>query len=264
MTYEESDENWAAGMLNSTEGAESKRNKNLSKMRERIGNQQATPQDEQLFNKWADDVDKGSASLPSTDFVNAMKNEGGWEQDGEDGPWKPNSEPKPAPPDCENKDCLGVCNGSYKTDENGDCCKDLDRDCAGKCYGRSITVQHGGNSVCCDRTSQDSALFCCKNPLDNCHPKCPKPGQIKNGHASTFGCWCTPGDEHCCPESTLDSDGKCPASPDYKVWAFEGSNSSVCLCNEVLARLLESGTKFFMSEDKCKAACPNSTQGGDN
>lgn len=259
MTYEESDENWAKGKPGSQEGAESKRAKDLSKMRERMGNGQSTHRDEELFNKWAGDVDAGNASPGSTDFVNAMKNEGGWgKQGGEEGAWKPPEEPLPAPPECE-RDCLGMCNGPNTKDEHGGCCKDSQRDCAGKCYGYSIIVKQGNATMCCDRTDADSRAYCCKNPIDGCNPACPEPGQIKNGHPfNNTGCWCTPGTEHCCPANQLDSSNRCPGNPEYRVWAFEVSGE-LCQCNEVRATSLSNGSQAFTSKESCQAACPSNT-----
>lgn len=256
MAYEESDEDWAQGQPGSGAGGKSSRDKTLNEMKQRMGNKQSNPRDEELFNKWAADVDAGSASPGSTEFVNAMKNEGHWKpMDETGGPWVPATDYDPALPECETKDCLGMCDGPNTADEHGGCCKDEDRDCAGKCYGASITVQQGNATICCDRTDPDSAAYCCKNPVDNCNPACPQPGQIINAHSSSSGCWCTPDNKNCCTEARIDRYGKCPFDPQYHVWVHSTGADDACTCTEVLFSTTgaEGG---YASKDTCENACP--------
>lgn len=262
MTYEQSDENWAKGKPGGKEGAESKRKKDLNTMKARMGNGQSTPQDKELFNKWATDVDAGNASPGSTKFVNSMKNGEKWKIDETGGPFMPN--PNPDSVNCPNQDCLGICWGPNTLDEYGGCCEDEDRDCAGQCWGPSIGAQHpsrpNGSPVCCDRTDPDTRAWCCKYPRNRCNPPCPEPGQIINAHSSNQGCWCTPGqDEHCCNERQLDSGNRCPGDEGYLLWGYEVVGD-VCQCNEALADSLNQGG--YNSREQCEAACALAANGG--
>lgn len=250
MTYQENDQEFASG--------KSSRDTDLNEMRQRMSKPGgATPKDEELVNKWADDVDKGMASPDTEDFLNAMRTEGGWapspqDEDGGLHPPPPEDELPPCP-EGQTRDCLGVCGGGRTLRNDGGnfntCCTDSETDCAGKCFGASILV--GG--ICCDRTDPENAATCCLNPIESCNPPCPQPGQIINGHHLNNGCWCTPGQhEHCCSASLLDSDGRCPGDTGYKLWAYEVSPTN-CVCTEVLASSLAGGG--YTSKAQCEDVC---------
>lgn len=255
MTYQENDQDYASGKAG--KGGKSGRDKDISQARERMSKPgEATEQDKELMNKWAEDVDSGHASPSSEDFVNAMKAQGGWSPSPEEGgglvPPTAAGDQQPCP-EGQVKDCLGICGGGriLRNDGGGfnTCCKDSEVDCAGKCFGVSIVV----GDICCDRSDPDFSAFCCLNPIEGCNPPCPKPGQIINGHELNNGCWCTPGqDEHCCSASLLDSGGRCPGDTGYKLWAYEISEDA-CQCNEVDASNLNGGG--FTSKAQCEAAC---------
>lgn len=245
MTYKNDDQDYASG--------KSGRDKDINDMRARMSKPgKATAGDEFLMNKWAKDVEDGKASPASTDFVNAMKSEGGWTKEGEGSELKP-PPPENQPPPCsgdQEQDCLGVCGGGRTVGEDGSCCKASERDCAGECFGSHLTI----NGSCCDRSDPDSTTFCCSNPINGCNPPCPKPGQIITDHSSNTGCWCTPGqDEHCCPASVLDSQNRCPGDTGYGLWDWEILEGA-CNCAEVPAENLESGAGFT-SEEECLQKC---------
>jgi hypothetical protein len=245
MTYENNDQDYASG--------KSGRDRDINEMRARMSKPgKATAGDKILMNKWAQDVENGNASSNSIDFVNAMKSEGGWTEAEGSGLKPPENDPPPCS-DEQEKDCLGICGGGRTAGEDGSCCRDSERDCNGECFGSHVAI--GDN--CCDRTNPDTATFCCLNPIESCSPPCPKPGQIISGHQFNNGCWCTPGDEHCCSASLLDSKGRCPEDAGYGLWAWEISED-ICNCAEVPAEGLQPGQAGFTSEGECLNKCNQS------
>lgn len=253
MTYEESDENWAKG--------EAGRDKDISQARERMSKPgEATEGDKTLMNKWANDVDNENSSPGTIDFVNAMKAQGGWKPSAQDeGQLEPpTSENDQDPcPDGEVKDCLGICGGGrISRNDIGSgsaCCTNSELDCNNICFGASILLSSG---ECCDRSDADSAPFCCLNPIANCDPPCPKPGQIINGHSSNEGCWCYQSDENCCPASVLDDSGNCPSSVAYTFWVYSPDEQYTdCNCTRKTSENMAETDRGFASKEQCELEC---------